>query len=325
VMVYSAQADKELVVRSMRAGAREFLALPLSAAEMADALARASVRRPGARAARRRTGRLCVFLGTKGGCGVTTIASKFAVELAQESGQKTLLIDLGLPLGDAALNLGIVSEYSTDKAFEDYNRLDASFLSSLLTTHSSGLFLLAAPGEFPQTQPTIDAIDKLVTVARQNFDHVVVDAGSRLDLRGSALFDASATIYLVTQVGVSELRNSNRLISQLFANRGRRLQIVLNRFTPNALLFDERHITKALTRPVDWKIPNDVATARQTQSTTAPHAQKDSPILIAIRQMARKACGLPEIQEKKRSFGLFLKELWPLPKALRQTAQSGKA
>ena len=47
-------------------------------------------------------------MGAKGGAGATMLACNFAVALAQESGKKTLLIDLDLPLGDAALNLGIV-------------------------------------------------------------------------------------------------------------------------------------------------------------------------------------------------------------------------
>jgi Flp pilus assembly CpaE family ATPase len=47
---------------------------------------------------------------------VTTISSNFAVALAQVSGQRTLLIDLGLPLGDAALNLGMIPQYSTTNA-----------------------------------------------------------------------------------------------------------------------------------------------------------------------------------------------------------------
>ena len=41
--------------------------------------------------------------GAKGGAGVTTIASNFAVSLAQESRHKVVLIDLNLQLGDAAL------------------------------------------------------------------------------------------------------------------------------------------------------------------------------------------------------------------------------
>jgi pilus assembly protein CpaE len=317
VMVYSATADRTLVVRAMRAGAREFFALPLAATEVADALARFSVHMPGERPVKKRAGRLAVFLGTKGGCGVTTLASRFGVALAQESGKKVLLIDFGLPLGDAALNLSMIAEYSTDNAFRNTARLDGSFLTSLLMTHASGLAILAAPGEFPQTMPSIEAIDKLLAVARQTFDYVVVDAGSRLDLKDSTLFEASATIYLVTQFGVSELRNSNRLISQFFAARGRRLQIVLNRFGQQSLGFDEEQITKALTRPAQWKIPNDPGVARQIEDTSSARAQKTSPLWIVIRKMARKACGLPESDDKKKSFSL-----WPFPKTLRETTES---
>ncbi len=305
VMVYSAQADMKQAIRFMRAGAREFFTLPLVPAEVAGALTRAAIRHPASRITPRLSSKRFVFLGAKGGCGVTAVASNFAVSLAQESSRSTLLIDLGLPLGDAAINLGMVTEYSTANALQDASRLDPSFLSTLLAKHSSGLSVLAAPGEFPSSQPSPDAFDKLLAVAQQSFEYVVVDAGSRVDLMGSTLFEESATIYLITQVGVSELRNSNRLISQFFATRGRSLQIVLNRYTPHALLFDDRQINKALTRPAQWKIPDDYATARRTKNTTTPFALEDSPISLAIRQMARAACGLPADKEKKKGFLFF--------------------
>jgi pilus assembly protein CpaE len=305
VMVYSAQTNLELAIRFMRAGAREFLTLPLLRADIIGALARVSIRHSAAPHGRRTSRKLFVFLGAKGGCGVTTIASNFAVALAQESGQRTLLIDLGLPLGDAAINLGMVPQYSTANALQDPSRLDANFLRSLLTKHGSGLSVLPAPGEFSPIQAPHEAIDKLLSVARQCFDYVVVDAGSRVDLKGTALFDDSATLYLITQVGVSELRNANRLISQFFSTRGRNLQIVLNRYTPHALLFDDKQIDKALTRPALWKIPDDYATARRTQNTAKPVVLQDSPISRTIRQMARTACGLPANPQKKRGFSFF--------------------
>ena len=62
----------------------------------------------------------------------------------------------------------------------------------------------------------------------------MVDAGSRLDLQHTHLFDESATIYLVTQVGIPELRNSNRLISLLSATGSPKLEIVINRYDPRS-------------------------------------------------------------------------------------------
>jgi pilus assembly protein CpaE len=323
VMVYSAQTQLELAIRFMRAGAREFLTVPLLRADIVGALARASIRRSAGCHGKRGGRRLFVFLGSKGGCGVTTIASNFAVALAQESGLRTLLIDFGLPLGDAAINLGMVSEYSTANAFQDANRLDPNFLRSLLAKHSSGLSVLASPGEFSPVQPASDAIDKLLNVARRSFDYVVVDAGSRVDLRGTALFDDSASIYLITQVGISELRNSNRLITQFFCARNRKLQIVLNRYTPQSLVLDEKQIAKALTRPANWKIPDDYATARRTQNTAKPVAMQYSPISKVIRKMARTACGLPANPEKK-GFFLFRKSFWSSSKPVRETAEAAE-
>ncbi len=305
VMVYSSQTNLEVAIRFMRAGAREFLTLPLLRGDVVGALARVSIRRSSGGHGKRTSRKLFVFLGAKGGCGVTTIAANFAVALAQESGQRTLLIDLGLPLGDAAINLGMVTQYSTANAFQDFARLDGNFLRTLLAKHSSGLLVLPAPGEFSPVLASNEAIDRLLTVSKQSFDFVVVDAGSRIDLRGTSLFDENASIYLITQVGVTELRNANRMISQFFSTRERKLQIVLNRYAPQTLLFDEKQIAKALTKPPAWKVPDDYAAARRTQNTANPVALQDSPISRMIHQMARTACGLPAVPEKKKGFSFF--------------------
>lgn len=305
VMVYSGQADPELLVRCMRAGAREFLTQPFAANTIAEAMVRASVRKPVTKTVKKSIGRLFVFLGAKGGSGVTTLACNFAVSLATETGQNTLLIDLHLPLGDAALDLGITAQYSTINALQNAARLDSNFLSKLLTKHSSGLSVLAAPGKFTQSQTTHDDVDKLLAVARQDFDFVVVDAGTRLDLADSSLFDQASAIYLVTQVSIPELRNSNRLVSEFFTKTSTKLEIVLNRYMPRSLGVDEEHITKALTRPATWQVPNDYATARRTQNTATPLSLEDTPIARVIKQMARTAGGLPPVTEKKKKFGLF--------------------
>jgi pilus assembly protein CpaE len=305
VMVYSAQANPDMLVRCMRAGAREFLTLPFAQGVVAEALVRASARRSAVRPSKKTVGKLLVFLGAKGGAGTTTLACNFAVALAQESGQSTLLIDLDLPLGDAALNLGIVAEYSTINALQNSARLDSSFLGTLLIKHSSGVSVLAAPGKFPQYQASNEQIDKLLAVARMDFDNVVVDVGSRLDLTGTALFREATTIYLVTQVGIPELRNSNRLISQFFATGGPKLEIVINRWAPKTLGVAEEHITKALTRPAQWKVPDDYATVRRMQNTATPLALEDSPISRMIRTMARAVTGQTAEPEKKKGFSFF--------------------
>jgi Flp pilus assembly CpaE family ATPase len=135
---------------------------------------------------------------------------------------------------------------------------------------------------------------------------VVVDAGSRYQLQGTSLFDPDAVVYLVTDVGVSELRNANRIISELFSAGRPKLEIILNRYTPSALGVDEDQIARALTRPAQWRIPEDKATVRELQNTATPLTTSDSPVSRAIRQMARAAFGLAaEPEKRKRVLGLF--------------------
>jgi len=306
VMVVSASTDSELMIRCMRAGAREFLTMPVTQNSMAEAMVRASVRRPTAKSSKKADGRLCVFWGAKGGTGVTTIATNFAISAATEAEQKTLLIDLDLPLGDAVLNLGLSPQYSTADALQNFGRLDANFLSRLTAKHSSGVAVLAAPGKMVPFQSSTEAIDRLILIARQEFECVVVDTGSRFDLLGTSLFQPSATMYLVSQVGISELRNSNRIVSEMFSATRPKLEIILNRFSGSSLGVDEEHITRALTRKAEWRGAGDTATARKMQATATPLALSDSAISRSIKQMARVACGLSaEPEKKKKIIGLF--------------------
>ena len=306
VMVYSSRADSELLVRCMRAGAREFLTPPFTQGAVVEALVRASVRRPTTRSNNKALGRLFVFTGAKGGSGVTTIATNFAVALANESQQSTLLIDLDLPLGAAALDLGITAPFSTVDALQNASRLDSNFLSRLLTKHSSGLYVLSAPDKYSSFTVPEEPLERLLASARQDFEYVVVDAGSAVGPTYTMLIDSASTVFLVAQVSISELRNSNRIIAEFFASRSSKLQIVLNRFTPRSLVIDEESITKALTLPPTWKVPSDYPVVRQAQNSATPFALGDSSIASIIRQMARTACGLSAVPEKKKRFGLGL-------------------
>jgi len=316
VIVYSVSTDPEMLMRCMRAGTREFLTLPFQPGVIEEFLVRAAARRRVVHPSDQKTkkkktgGRLLAFMGAKGGTGVTTLACGFAVALAQEARETTLLIDLDLPLGDAALNLGIISEYSTITALQAAERLDSSLLSGFLVKHDSGVSVLAAPGKLEEFHADSTAIDKLLTVARQEFDNVVVDLGSKFDMSVSGLFKEPCTVYLVTQAGIPELRNSNRLISKFFGLDGPKLEVVINRYEVRRLGVLDEHINKALTRPARWKVPNDYASVKRMQIDAAPLALADSPVSREIRRMARSVSGspAPEVNgspAKKKGFSFF--------------------
>jgi pilus assembly protein CpaE len=293
------QADPDPPIHPMLADASMFLAPPASPGKMEEAQVQFPILAPGKTKAR-----LLIFLSTKGGSGVTTVACNFAVSLVRESRKRVLLIDLNLPLGDVALNLGIKAKYTTLNAFQHIGRLDSGYLSALLEQHSSGLFVLAAPSELTGADVSSEAIIKLLEVAGEEFDYVVVDAGTTLDTRHIYTFDKSSIIYVVTQIGISELRNSNRLISKFPVEGGPGLEIVINRFDPRSQEIDEKHVIKALTRPARWRIPNDYAAVRRMQNTATP-LSGNSPISRTIQQMAKCVCGTPCTLEPSKSINFF--------------------
>jgi pilus assembly protein CpaE len=147
----------------------------------------------------------------------------------------------------------------------------------------------------------------MLLVARQEFDNVVVDLGSQLSWMGTSAYKEATAIYLVTQASIPELRNSNRLVSQFFTSATPKLEIVINRFESRSTGVSEEHIAKALTRPAQWKIPNDYAAVRNMQISTTPLVFGDSPIARQVLKMAGAASGKTLAQgSKKKGFGLNL-------------------
>ncbi|HVN94744.1 MAG TPA: hypothetical protein VMT38_13675 [Terracidiphilus sp.] len=309
-MAYSESTSQDLLIRCMRAGVREFLIYPFAPGVLEEAFNRANSRGLLATEAKKIVSKSFVFLGAKGGSGGTTAACNFAISMARDSKRDTLLIDLDLPLGDAALILGVAGEFSTVDALRDPDRLDPIFLRKLTAQHSSGLFVLGAPGQFARVSVAHAAINRLLEVACRTFEYVVIDAGSRWDLAETRLFDIVSTIYLVTQVGIAELRNSNRLITGCLQPYAHKLEIVLNRHKDDLFGIEVQAIEKALNRQAQWRIPNDYPAVREMQNTATPLALKESKIQRAIQTMAQIASGLPASQQqpKRKKFGLFAME-----------------
>ena len=91
VMVFSYENDPNLLMSCMRAGAREFLPQPVALSAL-NGSAGAGCSTPAicARSPEKPGGKVLVFLGGKGGSGVTTVACNFAVSLVQECAQSTV-------------------------------------------------------------------------------------------------------------------------------------------------------------------------------------------------------------------------------------------
>lgn len=307
VMAYSSSDDSALMLRSMQAGAREFLLEPLLQKTVDEAFARAASRRP----QRKPAGKTLVFVQSKGGAGVTTAALNLALTLVKESGNKVVVVDMDFQLGEIASGLGMTATFSVVDALTQAGRLDRELVSTLLMRHSSGLAVLGSPEAYNFFYPsTGEGVKKLFRILGEEFDYVVVDSGSCHGDIQEALFKMADTLYLVTEMTFASLRNAHRLIVYLAARDGiRNLEVVANRFNSRHGKIDANSATKALTRPVSWRLPNAYIEVRAAQDSGVPLAISDSPYSRELVRMARAACGKSVTEPKKgrhwlRLFGL---------------------
>ncbi len=91
----------------------------------------------------------------------------------------------------------------------------------------------------------------------------------------------------MTEVSIPALRNARRLMSYMAGlERSPHVEVILNRFNAREIEIDENSATKALARPVDWKIPNDFPAVRMAENAGVPLAMKDSPISRVMNRIA---------------------------------------
>src|ERR1051325_12160011 len=141
VICASRDSSPDLILRSMRAGARDFIRLPINEEELATVIERTNqfVNEHVQEEATKR-GRAIAVFSSKGGCGVSLIATN----LAMLQPNPTVLLDLNLQSGDLELMLGVRPKFSLADIVENRDRLDDALLSSYLTQRSNTVSLLAA-------------------------------------------------------------------------------------------------------------------------------------------------------------------------------------
>ena len=305
VMVYSASDNQELLMHSMRSGAREFLRFPLTPRSLTEAFLRASARLAETNGTKR-AGKVLAFVGAKGGAGVTTIAANVALALRQETGADVVLLDLDVELGESSLLLGIKPNFTLHDVVKNSKRLDRELLSGLLTKHDSGLVVMAGPDEYegPAGFENGD-LTKLLYLLREQFAYVVVDAGPNLGRGTGLLMELAESIYLVSQADVPGLRNAQRYASYMHRFGSEKIKLVINRHDPRKSEISEERISKAVGVRVAWKIPNDYSAVQRSHNTAEPLIQGDSPVARIVHKMAREACGKPIEPLSKKGFGLF--------------------
>jgi pilus assembly protein CpaE len=278
----------DFVIEIIRAGAVEFLLRPVQPGHLAAALEKVLRLRRAPQPAHR-AGRITSVFSSKGGLGVTTVATNVAVCLAERSPRRTLLVDLDTRQSDVATFLNLRSTYSVADALENTDRLDASFLQGLVAQHASGLLVLPAPSRIERGQLAPEHVQVMLEVVRSHYDHVVLDLRHDLDPGTVSALEASDTILFVTGLTVSALRSAAASLAA-FRHLGlstSRLKVVVMREGTGADV-TLKHAQDTIGLPIHWRTPSDYHTVVSAINSGEPvvTASPRSKIARSLRDLA---------------------------------------
>src|SRR3954453_9140899 len=176
ILVISGSTDGTLILRAMRAGAKEFLPKPVKIEDLVGALERLSERQFGKGEGKVRGSQVISVCGSTGGVGTTSLAVNLGCSLASNSKNSVCLVDLDLSLGDADVFLDAIPDYTLVDVAQNVTRLDFALLKRSLTKHSSGLFLLPRPVQLEDMaliKP--DDLRRVIGLLKATFTHLVLD------------------------------------------------------------------------------------------------------------------------------------------------------
>lgn len=273
ILFMAAEANPDLILHAMRAGANEFFAWPPSRAALDEALQRAATRRA-ASPTGRQDSKTIVFFGAKGGAGTTTISVNFGVDVARLRKRPTLIVDLKQGLGEVTLFLGVRSRYTLLDALDNMHRLDNEFMRELVVKHKSGIEILAGSDLFDRPSSNDSAgLEELFRVLGRQYEYIIVDAGSQLNPAAVAALYTADQICLIASPDVPSVRNAQRLLDRIgqLGTSGDRVRLLLNR-AAEPYPIPPAQIEKAVGLPIFQTFLSDYKTVSTALNSGVPIA-----------------------------------------------------
>jgi pilus assembly protein CpaE len=304
----SSNAKPEAIVEAMRSGCNEYLLKPLTREQLAQAVARIGSRHRD-RKEQPSASQVLTFVGAKGGCGTTALATQLGAILAHAHAKKTLLVDLHPGLGDAALYMGFPNHrYHAFELLDNADRMDAALLQNLVLHHASGLDIVPAPEDFDANRRIAPAaVAQLFSFLRLRYDIVLVDAPYGLSEQILRLIPHSDFIYLITVAEVAALRNVTRMLDAMAKSdvSADRIRVVLNRFDKRSPI-PEAQIEKVIRQKIFWSVPNQYFQAVKAVTGTESLASlMRSDLMRNLGGWADLIGGKAESQAVKKKRGLM--------------------
>ncbi len=184
------------------------------------------------------------FMGTVGGAGTTTLAIQAAYQLAQDYARdnrkiipqtdpKVCLIDLDFENGSCLHHLDVEPSLTLDDLTGDAKGVDATFAQALMSTHASGISVLAAQnvmGANSKINP--HKVVALLEAACSLFPYVILDLPRQSQGWTLAALGGSDFVGIVADLTIPSLhmaRAKRMQIAEMFDHK-KTCEVILNKY-----------------------------------------------------------------------------------------------
>jgi pilus assembly protein CpaE len=232
VVAISSHLDQEIVRGLMRLKVDDWLPADCSPAELQKACEKAFQSKEPGEAVRH--AKCTTFLPANGGCGNTTLAIETALLLKSQKKRETVcLVDLNFQDGAVADYLDLSPNFKISELSQLSGRLDRHMLDVMLTRHSSGLPVLAAPrlpGQFVDING--DAIASILGLLAESFDHLIIDLPKNWYPWTDNVIWGSDRIFIVATFTIPALRQARFLADAMRAKVSPEVEVsvIVNKF-----------------------------------------------------------------------------------------------
>jgi len=291
----------------------DFLVKPVQPAELVRTCARV-VKTPAKEA--QVEAQIYTFLSAVGGAGVTALAIQSAMILLNSGARarsSTCLVDLDFQHGACADYLDIEPRLNLGEIEPRPERLDRQLLEIMLSHHSSGLAVVAAPNHLAEMRSfDPDVVTRLLDLVSSHFDFVVFDMPRTWFSWTDSVLLGSNKLFIVSEMTVPGLRHAKNLVEAIRErlDEGPVPQVIVNRFVQRMFSSGLRRTDaeQVLGDSLAGCIPNHYALVREAIDRGVPldEVKPGNPVSAELRKLilpgtaaARKAAPAGAAAPKK--------------------------
>lgn len=304
IITAASNASPALILGSMRAGAREFLQLPIIVDELRTVLDHVAELCT-TEGQSHKQARVAAVFSSKGGAGVSFLSANLAAAM----NVSTLLVDLNLQAGDAASFMGLNPKYSLADFAAHRNRLDDALISSMVTSHSRNLSLLAAPLEAHEADDiTVQDVSEVLHLMGRRYESIVLDLPHTFDPLTIAALDLADDVLLVMTMDIPGIRSTKRALKvfeRLGYPRGK-IRVVVNRWS-KSIDVELQKVEAHLDEQLVGFVPNDYPRVIESINLGQPLVQSEpsSKLTIEIKRIASLVQGNTQTNSPQPRRGLL--------------------